>query len=69
MEEINSLILENTNKVLIFTNKNCPFCMEAIDSFRNLGVDPVIEIVGDETKIEAMEALHQLCNGNKILPR
>ena len=69
MEELNSLLLANINKVLIFTKENCTFCMEAIDSFRSLGVDPVLEIIGDETKIETIEALHQLCNGNKILPR
>ena len=43
--------------------------MEAIDSFRNLGVEPVLEIIGDQTKIEIVEALYQLCDGSKILPR
>ena len=69
MEELNSLFLESTNKVLIFMKENCPFCIEAIDSFRNLGADPVLENIGDQTKIDTIEALHQLCNGNKILPR
>ena len=69
MEELKRQFLECKEKVLIFTKEDCPFCKAAIDHMQNLGIEPTLEVIDNNIKIETIEALHNICDKNKQLPR
>jgi glutaredoxin len=53
----------------MFTKEACPFCVKAIDLFRSIGVEPILEVIDDSTKVETRDALSEISNGDNKLPR
>ena len=69
MDTLQKRISECLGKVLMYTKDGCPFCIRANELLTGMGVEPIIEVIDDNTKPEIRSALAEISNGDTRLPR
>ena len=69
MDKMQTQISECLGKVLMYTKEGCSFCIRANDLLNGIGVEPIVEVIDNNTKPEIRSALAEISNGDTRLPR
>ena len=69
MDELQTRLSDSLGRVLMYTKEGCPFCIKAKELLLGIGVEPLLEVIDDNTKTHIRNALAEISNGDNRLPR